>query len=831
MSANEDGVALVASAILDGTPIDWADIEAGVSEEERQLLEELRLLSTVAAIQRHVPPLDGEPPDLRDSGGMQYWGRLRLIERVGGGSFGDVYRAWDPRLHREVALKLMPVEAGDGRRRSAEILREGRLLARVRHPGVVTIYDAEQIESRVGLCMEFVDGSTLEQRVAQTGQFTPLETVSIGLQLCDALAAAHGAGVLHRDVKASNVIVKDDGRIVLMDFGAGRALEDALTSDSTGTPLYLAPEVLQGREATIRSDVYSLGVLLYHLLTGSYPVTARSLAELRDVHRRRLGGARRDVPAQRASVAPRLQAVIERAIDPVPARRYENVAALARDLRAISERPRLQARGFVIGALVLIAAGAGVIVAMRESGWYAAVQGAAASQVSQPAEPVRIAILPFAVTGDDPDGMLQKGFTRDLIRRLELFDNVDVIAAGSVLSTDTGSGQLLELGQRLGVAAVVRASLVRSAESVVADVKLLRLPDEERPWEQQYKRPMAARLEIPRTIALDLAGALGLRRQRSASALPTHNPDAAALYVRGRTEYDKFTPDGLGRARQIFEAALKVDPNYAEVHAMMAQVYLQPDPPFTVEEPLQRATQAAERAMMLAPWSPESYVAAAAVKSARADWTGARVDFLQAVDLEPSNVHVRQQFAHWLVHLGYFQEALEHARMAELLDPLSPRALIAVASVHRFSRNFEAAVEQAHKALALDPHFSTAYFSLGHSYQGLGRLKEAIAAYEKMGRPSGNLGNAYAQAGYTDKAYEVIAYFEAKYEQTGSSFFAGNIAQVYCGLGEIDKAFAWLELPQRFPRAPATFRVAAVWDPLRNDPRFQALLKNSGLDR
>lgn len=323
----------VASAILNGTPVDWAAAEHSADDEDRPLLEELRVLSTVADLHRRLAAADRQPADPAGDD-PQTWGRLRLLERVGGGTFGDVYRAWDPRLDRAVALKLITTREGSDLR-TAAVLHEGRLLARVRHPGVVTIYDAERMGSQVGLSMEFVEGSTLEQRIAQHGAFAPADAVEIGVQLCDALAAVHGAGVLHRDVKAANVVIRTDGRVVLMDFGAGRQLDDTFPDAATGTPLYVAPEVLEGREATVRSDVYSVGVLLHHMLTGAYPVQADTLGELREAHRRRTRDGGTELREAHPHLPARLARVVERATDPRAERRHESAAALATDLRTL----------------------------------------------------------------------------------------------------------------------------------------------------------------------------------------------------------------------------------------------------------------------------------------------------------------------------------------------------------------------------------------------------------------------------------------------------------------------------------------------------------------
>ena len=278
------------------------------------------------------------PLEPKDANAPVLWGHLRLVEKIGRGAFGDVYRAWDTRLDREVALKLLPADLSSGDRAASAIIHEGRLLARVRHPNVVTIYGAEQIADRIGLWMEFVRGHTLEQILDHRKVVSAAEAVDIGLELCRAISAVHGGGLLHRDIKAHNVMRAEDGRIVLMDFGTGRELDDDSSSDFAGTPLYLAPEVLQGQRATVRSDIYSLGVLLYHLVTGSYPVQARTVREIRRAHER---GERTAIQTARSDVPSKLARVIERAIDARPERRYESAAALGADLAALRPRPRM----------------------------------------------------------------------------------------------------------------------------------------------------------------------------------------------------------------------------------------------------------------------------------------------------------------------------------------------------------------------------------------------------------------------------------------------------------------------------------------------------------
>ena len=826
MLANEHLVESVASAILEGTPIDWPAIEESASDNDRQILEELRLLCTVADLLRDFPAHEGAETWPDNTPDLRYWGRLRLIERVGGGSFGEVYRAWDPRLHREVALKLIPIAEPADHRRSTAILHEGRLLARVRHPGVVTIYDAERIGNQIGLCMEFVAGDTLAARLKRNGVFTPAETIAIGIQLCDALGAAHDAGVLHRDVKAANVVMKEDGRVVLMDFGAG-TLDDGLSVGTAGTPLFVAPEVLDGRDATVASDIYSLGVLLDHLLTNGYLVQAKTVAELRQAHARRKPGQRIGPVAPQGPIPSRLSTVIARATHPTPARRYHTAAALGRELRALTaETPRTWVGRIAIAAGLTLAALAAVGIKV---GWFGTgAGGPAARLVAESVEPVRIAILPFALDKDNETGQaLQAGVTRDVIDRLQSFDNVRIISTASAFSAGSLDLPLREIASRLGATAILTGSLTTSAESVGVAVRLVNAADGRTLWERDYQ-PVAAP-EASRAIAMDLARALGLHQPAKVVAWRTRNPEAFALYLRGRTEFDKFSPDGTARALKLLRAALQADPDYPDANALLGLVYMQRTLAIPAEEAKRLATEAVSRAMALDPELPEAYVAAAALKSEELDWAGADRDFQRAIELGPNNVHARQQYANWLSRLARHEEALEHAKMAESLDPMSTRAMMGVASAYRFAGRYNEAIKQAEKALAFDASHTTAYQNLGLSYQGLGRLDEAIAMYRKMNRPSGNFGHALAQAGYYDEARAMIAQYEKEFAKSGRN--AGEIAQIYCGFPDVDKAMEWLLLaPAITGGHPLTFKVARVWDPLRSDPRFQALLKKYRLE-
>jgi serine/threonine protein kinase len=323
--------------IADGLAVDWSAVDKGTPDVDREWAKSLRILHDIVKVHRDAA-MDFEQTTMvntaQSRGGdsaADTWGKYRLANKVGEGSYGSVYRAWDSELERDVAIKILHRRFGDTRMKE-RLLQEGRALAKIRHDNVVSVLGIEAHADRVGLCMEFVRGKTLADIVRSQGTLSAAEAVLIGQDLCRALSAVHRAGYIHRDVKAKNVMRDDGGRIVLMDFGTGRTAEaQPGSNDRAGTPLYMAPEVLENAPASTRSDVYSLGVLLYYLVTGEYPVNAPSIDELRRAHANRehrwLSQLRPDLPVA-------FMHVVERAIALDPEERYANASEL---LSALSD--------------------------------------------------------------------------------------------------------------------------------------------------------------------------------------------------------------------------------------------------------------------------------------------------------------------------------------------------------------------------------------------------------------------------------------------------------------------------------------------------------------
>lgn len=362
MSAEDVRLLEVARAISDGVAVNWDEASAATSQSEQADLRELRRLEVLVQAHRARHPVDAEAQEPTRGIATRQWGSLEILGTIGRGGFGEVLLARDPRLDRKVALKLLHAQAAADPAAANAVIEEGRLLARVRHPHVVTVYGAEIHDGRVGLWMERIEGQPLSDILHEGGTLGPREAGLIGLDLCRALAAVHAAGLVHHDVKAQNVMRERGGRIVLMDFSAGRDVRASDTADGTisGTPLYMPPEAFQGGRPDHRGDIYGLGVLLFHLVTGTFPHVARTVDELREAHRR---GTPQALAALRPELPPAFVRVVERAMSGDPTARFESAAAMEQALAAalgvdsqpVAPAPSLWRPGILLPALAVAA--------------------------------------------------------------------------------------------------------------------------------------------------------------------------------------------------------------------------------------------------------------------------------------------------------------------------------------------------------------------------------------------------------------------------------------------------------------------------------------------
>ena len=711
----------IADAILDGTPIDWRSVDTE-DLPDKALVEQLKTLSALRGMRRASVSVPPEP---------WRWGHLQVFERIGHGAFGDVHRAWDPRLDREVALKLLRSDVLDDDGPGSAVIEEGRLLARVRHPNVVTIYGAEPNDGRIGLWMEFVKGRTLEEALQSGRTFTAAEVTRLGVDLCAAVASVHAAGLVHRDIKAQNIMLDDGGRLVLMDFGAGHEADDSPGKATAGTPLYLAPEVLSGGAATPRSDVYSIGVVLFRLLTGSYPVLAGDLADLRRAH---ATGDGADARLERAEIPVRLRRVLGRAIDPDPDRRYAGAEVFGTALTALERAPTIRRAvyGAACAAALLAALGIGWNSGLRET----LMSGAAAP--AHTAKTPTIAVLPFVNASSDPgnDDFID-GLTSEVIRNLAVIDGLQVRSQTSSFFFKDRPRDMRKVAEQLHVAFVVEAYVQRIGNQLRINAQLVRVPDDVPVWSTRFDRTLDDVFVIQDEISLAIVNELRLTLGRGQRRYQT-NLAAYDLYLRGRALVARRGPESAEQAARLFEQVIAIDREFAPAHAGLADAYAAMS--WVIESPetaLAGMRTAAVKALQLDPELAEAHAAMGITHAREFDWENARLSFERAMTLNPNLSEIRTSYSFsTLVPQGRTAKALDILSDAVEMDPLSLAVKREVAIAQFVGGRYEEAIVNLQQVVATDPDFTYAANLLARALTFAGRPEEAIAIWESRPQQS-----------------------------------------------------------------------------------------------
>ena len=741
-----------------------------------------------------------------------HWGHLRLLERIGRGAFGEVYRAWDTRLDREVALKLLPAPAAKGGLASS-IIHEGRLLARVKHPNVVTIYGAEQIDDRIGLWMEFVRGRTLEQVVAEKGVFTATDTARVGIEICRAVSAVHHAGLLHRDIKAHNVVLADDGRVVLMDFGTGQELESPSSTDLAGTPLYLAPEVLQGDAATVQSDIYSLGVLLFRLISGSYPVQASTTRDLRLAHER---NERTTLTASHPEVPGSLVRVIERATAPLAERRYQTADALCENLVKVNQRR---------GVPWFYAAAAAAVVL---GGWLAlSILNRNGPHGNLTTKHPVIAVLPFENLSDETDSeQFADGLTYEIHRSLAGIEGLELRSATSSFAFKNKRRDLADIGKQLDVDYVLEGSILKSGNTLRVSPRLTRVAGDTTVWAHTFDREIREVFAALDDISLATVNALRLKLGRGQRRYET-DPELYSQFLTARGLLGRRHPDNSRKAAAIFEAIVAKDPSFAPAWAGLASAAAGATRLARREEPQAidpRMEPAALKAIQIDPLLAEAHAAMGSVHGRRRDWANAQRSFLTALELNPTLTTTHTDFVLGaLLPMGRVSEALHRLEEARRLDPLSLDVRTFLVLVQTDAERYKDAIESSQWVLAQDPDYPYAQLWLGRALCLAGRTDEALRVLERLNAEGRNpyVAYLYAVTGRRDEAEAMVA---------KNSDTPHRQMLIYAGLGDKDRAFEALEraVDQNWWRA-ATWMIRPEMAILRGDPRVADLRKKMGL--
>ena len=888
MSPDSSALLRLAESIADGGAVDWESAETRARDEERDVIRQLRVLSELAALHRSLPsaPLEtGPAPAVAPpSPAIGTWGHLVLLERLGGGAFGEVYRAWDEGLQRAVALKLLRAGRPDDPETS-RLVQEGRHLARVRHPNVVTVHGVAVHEGRVGLWMEIIKGATLEQLLGERGPFGPREAALLGIELCRGLAAVHAAGLVHRDVKAQNVMREAGGRVVLMDLGTGHDVATPAPDGFgrlAGTPLYLAPELFDDGTADAATDIYSVGVLLYRLVTSSFPVRGASINQLRAVHGAgravHLRDARPDLPAA-------FVRAVDRAIAVKPADRFRSAgeleAALLGSLHedvadpdarivvpapvprrpapsessgpARSESPERRESSGLLSWRAAAAAAAGVALVAAAVAW--ALSRGPAGRDAVPTSIRSIAVLPLVnLSGDQSQEYLADGLTDELIATLGRLGAVNVISRTSVAQFKGVQRSLPEIARQLNVDAVLEGTLRVTPPGsgtdpgqqprVRVNARLILAGTDTQVWAQTFERVLTDALtlqsELAEAVAKEMRVELTGAGRSALADQGSRNADAQQAYLEGRAHLGYASRDRQVKAREALERAVRIDPTFARAHANLSVSYVTLELIGVLSGPDagRLAKASAARALQLDDSLAEAHLAMADVQMLHDwRWSEAQSSYTRALALNPSYTLARRNYAWCLAALGRGKEALEQAQLGETADPLSPDARAAVAMMLYFNRQYDAAIAQMQKASALAPELPQEHNGLARAYAGKGAYADAIREIQQAIRLSNNapiyvaeLARIHAVAGDPKRARVQLVQLEQSARRSQVHVAPLYYAWVYAALGEKDRAFLLLDRSVR-ERVPLLLwaKVDPRLDPLRDDPRFAALLQQLGL--
>ena len=708
--------------------------------------------------------------------------------------------------------------------------------------------------------MEYVEGRSLKDRLEQ-GLLPPEEALPIAIEVAEALEAAHGKGIIHRDIKPANIMLTQTGHAKVMDFGLAKQLAPsgametaaetvtALTSDGStvGTLAYMSPEQLRAREADARSDIWAMGVTLYEIVSGTRPFQGQSGVDLTTAI---ISQAPRPLPSH---VPAELGAVIGRCLEKDPAKRYQRAGELREALVAVQSgtvspwvgwRYRLtHSRWPIIAAAALaLPIVAGILITLDMGG----LRDRIAGRMGIPARVVRLAVLPFAnVSGDAEQEYLSDGLTTEMIAVLGRLhpETLRVIARTTAMRYKKTDKAIDRIGRELGVDYVLEGSAQREADRIRITADLIKVADQTQLWADRYERELAGILALQNDVAQKVAGALALKllpaEQARLANVRTVNPEAYEAYLKGLQHWYKLLPSEIDAAQQYFELALKKDPNYALAYAGIALVWagrqqfgLTPN-----SEAGPKARAAALRAVDLDETAAETHHALAVVRAWTGwDWEGAESEFKRAIDLNPGFPDARIYYSHLLSSLRRQEEALAQGGKAVELDPLNSLFRSAWAVDLMCARRYDDAIAEGRQALRLsspDDMFSQSILSYAYHLKGM--HKEALAAAKialNANYADADVNKAFdgldAQDGYQGAMRTAAEALTAHFHRSYAS--PTDVAILYLFAGDKSRALDWLEKGHEL-HDPAMPYIAAlpIYDSLRADPRFQALLRKMNL--
>lgn len=812
-------------------------------------------------------------------------GSYLITGSIGTGGMGEVYLAKD-KLGRMVALKLLNQHFERDRSGVARFQQEARTLLALNHPHIVTIYDIDQIDSVYYIASELVEGETIRQRLDQSdlGLMVVLE---VAIQIATALAAAHEKGIIHRDIKPENVMIRPDGYVKVLDFGIAKLTGGQVTTEPeaptirqvhtaegtvVGTAPYMSPEQARGLPVDARTDIWSLGVMIYETIAGCKPFSGETTQDV-------IGSILEKEPAPLAryahDVPEGLEWIVSRALRKEREGRYQTANELLFDLKALKrkieftksmsseatadvtlppgraptsdqvvlptaptnptsaeyivtgiKRNRL---AFIVSLLVLAAASVGLAAYFHARNNEAAIQS--------------IAVLPFENQNHDPNtDYLSDGLTENIINNLTQLPSLRVIPRSSVFHYKGREADSMTAGRELGVRAVLTGRIMQRGDNLVVSAELVDIRDNKQLWGEQYSRKVSDALALQQEISLQISEKLRLKLtgedQKQLNKGGTNDAEAYQFYTKGLYYWNKRGVTGsLQKAIDQFQQAVQKDPNYALAYVGLADSYgvLEEYTGDQGIEPLQKARAFAERALQIDNSLAEAHSALALAYEGLWIWDDADREFRLSISLNPNYPTAHQWHGELFLWMGRVDEGVAELKRAQELDPLSLVMNMWVAENYFRKGDTDAAIRQSNKVLELDRDFPRPHSLLGIVYLRQGRYEEAIAELQKgvdlSGRSSSylrDLGYGYAVWGRQTEAVAIIKELEQKYARREAH--GHDIAAVYSGLGDKNQGFAWLEKDfTAHSTSLPTITVSSPFESLRNDPRYANLLRRMGL--
>ncbi|MCU1309082.1 MAG: hypothetical protein JWO20_207 [Candidatus Angelobacter sp.] len=767
----------------------------------------------------------------------QVLGRYRVIEKIGSGGMGVVYRAHDERLKRDVALKILPEGTLDDTRRK-HFRKEALILSHLNHPNIETAHDFESANSVDFLVMEFVPGVTLDRKL-EDGHLPEKEITQLGMQLAQGLRAAHAEGIIHRDLKPKNLRITEDGRLKILDFGLAKSIAPSDPCASTesvsenqhlvGTIAYMAPEQLRCEQVDARADIYAAGSVLYEMTTGRRVFTEEGP--------RLVDAILHQEPIPPRTINPQissgLEAIILKALDKDPEHRYQSARELLVDLERLTASARLvyasRSRGHArkvrlyaaLGLLFITATTLFAVFALRPK----------QEKIDS------IAVMPFVNTNADPNTeYLGDGITESLINEMSHISNLKVISRASVFHYKGTDVDPQRVAHDLGVHAVLTGRFAQRGDSLLISAELVDARDNMHLWGEQYSRKLAdlpaIQEEISRGITRKLRPRLTTSEREHLAAGGTTDAEAYRLYIKGRYFWNKRDVEGLKKARDYFQQAIERDPNYALAYTGLADSYaLLGDALSEVlnreelrKEGCQKAIAASKKALEIDDTLGEAHASYAYALFDSSDFSGAEKEFKRALELNPNYANAHHWYANLLLCLGRQEEGLTEIRRAQQLDPLS-LIINTWVGEHLFAMNrVDEAIEQYKKVLEMDPNFIQAHSNLAEAYDVKGMHSQAIDEYEVgiFHTPQSDAKTA-AEAVQLRRAYRssgARGYWLQKLQFAKSNQDYAGIAVFYDLLG--DKENAIKALQKVTPDENWYLLINGPYlEDLRSDPRFQ----------